>query len=157
MTFSSAASRSVVPALLLCALAVPSTMTAADKDKKKDDKPSIQIKVNPAIGFAPFRAVLTAEVRGGPDDYEQFYCAAAEWDMGDGNKAEQSNDCDPYEAGKSQIKRRYAREQIFDTPGEYQVLFRLKQRNKVVATGQTTVRVRPGIRDGGLDDRGGDR
>ena len=73
--------------------------------------------------------------------------------MGDGNRAEHSDDCDPYEAGKSQIKRRYIREQIFDTPGEYRVMFRLKQKSKVVATGQTTVRVRPGIRDGGIDDR----
>jgi hypothetical protein len=33
------------------------------------------------------------------------------------------------------------------------VRFRLKQKNKVVAAGQTTIRVRPGIRDGGIDDR----
>ena len=68
--------------------------------------------------------------------------------MGDGNKAEQAVDCDPYEAGKSQIKRRYIREQVFDTPGEFRVVFKLKQKNKVVGTGVTTVRVRPGLRDG---------
>ena len=72
MTLSSAASRSVFPAILFCAFAAPSPMVAADKDKKKDDKTSIQIKVNPAVGFAPFRAVLTADVRGGPDDNELF-------------------------------------------------------------------------------------
>jgi len=153
MNLSPAASRSLFPAVLFCALAAPSAMVAADKHKQKDDKQSLQIKVNPAVGFAPFRAVLTADVRGGPDENEQFHCPAAEWDMGDGNRAEHSDDCDPYEAGKSQIKRRYIREQIFDTPGEYQVRFRLKQKNKVVATGQTTIRVRPGIRDGGIDDR----
>jgi hypothetical protein len=158
MNLSSAASRTVFSLSLAGVLAATAVLVAADKnDKHKDDKPSIQIKVNPAIGFAPFRAVLTADVKGGPDDYEQFYCATAEWDMGDGNKAEQGNDCDPYEAGKSQIKRRYVREQIFDTPGEYHVMFRLKQKNKVVGAGQTVIRVRPGIRDGGMDDRGGDR
>jgi hypothetical protein len=36
-------------------------------------------------------------------------------------------------------------------------MFRLKQKNKVVGAGQTVIRVRPGIRDGGMDDRGGDR
>jgi hypothetical protein len=125
---------------------------ARDKDKTdKVEKPSIAVKSVPAMGFAPFRVVLTADVKGGPDDYEEYYCATVEWDMGDGNKAEQQNDCDPYEAGKSQIKRRFVREQVFDTPGEFRVIFRLKQKNKVVGAGQTTIRVRPGIRDGMID------
>jgi hypothetical protein len=130
--------------ILLGCLAVLSTTAASSKD----DKPSIGLKSAPAMGFAPFRVVLTADVKGGPDDYEQYYCATAEWDMGDGNKAEQAVDCDPYEAGKSQIKRRYVREQTFDTPGEFRVVFKLKQKNKVVGTGTTTIRVRPGLRDG---------
>ena len=37
---------------------------------------------------------------------------------------------------------------IFDTPGEFRVVFKLKQKNKVVGSGTTTVRVRPGVRDG---------
>ena len=69
----------------------------------KDSKPSIAVKAAPAVGFAPMRIVLTADVNGGPDDYEEFYCATVEWDMGDGNKSEQKADCDPYEPGKSLI------------------------------------------------------
>jgi hypothetical protein len=113
----------------------------------KDEKPSIAVKASPQIGFAPFNATLSAELRGGQDDYEQFYCATVEWDMGDGNRSEQKIDCDPYEAGKSQIRRRYTLSQTFDTAGEFRVQFRLKQKGKVVASGSTTVRVRPGIRD----------
>ena len=152
MNFASAATYRVLSASLLCALASPAG-TIAVENAGDDTKPSIALKVSPSMGFAPFRAVLTADIRGGPDDYEQFYCASIEWDMGDGNKGEQQLDCDPYEAGKSQIKRRFVREQVFDTPGEYRVMFRLKQKNKVVGTGQTTIRVRPGLRDGGGDDR----
>jgi hypothetical protein len=126
--------------------------TLAARSGTDNPKPSIELKVSPSMGFAPFRAVLTADIRGGADDYEQFYCATVEWDMGDGNKGEQQLDCDPYEAGKSQIKRRFVREQVFNTPGEYRVMFRLKQKNKVVGAGQTTIRVRPGLRDG-FDDR----
>lgn len=151
MKFASAASYRVLSASLLCALAVPAG-TLARENGSDDPKPSIDLKVSPSMGFAPFRAVLTADIRGGADDYEQFYCATVEWDMGDGNKGEQQLDCDPYEAGKSQIKRRFVREQVFDTPGEYRVIFRLKQKKKVVGTGQTTIRVRPGLRDG-FDDR----
>ena len=149
MSIWSATSRGSLVAVLCSGLAVLPTAAASSKDNKppKDNKPTIAIKSAPAMGFAPFRVVLTVDVKGGPDDYEQYYCATAEWDMGDGNKAEQAVDCDPYEAGKSQIKRRYIREQVFDTPGEFRVVFKLKQKNKVVGTGVTTVRV-GGMRDG---------
>jgi hypothetical protein len=137
MIVGSATSRGLFPTVLFCALAAISSSATSGKD----NKPSIAVKSSPANGFAPFRAVLTADVKGGPDDYELYYCATIEWDMGDGNRAEEQQDCEPYEAGKSQIKRRYVREQVFDTPGEFRVLFRLKQKKKVVGTGQTTVRV----------------
>jgi len=142
--------RALVFLVSVCALAVTAGTRARDSKPDKA-KPSIDVKSSPSMGFAPFRTVLTVEVKGGPDDYEQYYCASVEWDLGDGTVAEQKIDCDPYEAGKSQIKRRYVREQVFNSPGEFRVLFRLKQNSKVVGTGQTTVRVRPGIRDDGGD------
>jgi len=115
----------------------------------KDSKPSIVVRAAPTVGFAPMRIVLTADVNGGPDDSEELYCATVEWDMGDGDKSEQKVDCDPYEPGKSLIKRRYVKEQVFQIPGDFRVLFTLKQKNKTVATGRTTIRVRPGLHDGG--------
>jgi hypothetical protein len=141
----SATSRRCFPAVLCCAIVAALPAAAASN---KDNKPSIAVKSSPLMGFAPFRVVLTAEVNGGPDDYEQYYCASVEWDMGDGIKAEEQQDCDPYEVGKSQIKRRYVREQVFNTPGEFRVTFKLKKKNKVVGTGATMIRVRPGARDG---------
>jgi len=130
----------------VCAAAIAASSATASG---KDSKPSIAVKASPAVGFAPMRIVLTADINGGPDDYEQFYCATVEWDMGDGNKSEQKTDCDPYEPGKSLIKRRYVKEQMFQIPGDFKVLFTLKQKDKVVATGRTTIRVRPGLHDGG--------
>jgi hypothetical protein len=132
------------------------------------DKPSISVKVSPVSGFAPMRAVITAELKGGADDYEEFYCPTVEWDitvteiqssnfdpgvdrMSDSRpvqKSEQKLDCDPYEAGKSEIKRRFVREHTFQTGGDYTIKFSLKQNNKTVATNRTTVRVRGGIGDG---------
>ena len=130
----------------VCAAAIAALGATASG---KDPRPSIAVKASPTVGFAPMRIVLTADINGGPDDYEQFYCATAEWDMGDGNKSEQNTDCDPYEPGKSQIKRRYVKEQVFQIPGDFRVLFSLKQKDKVVASGRTTIRVRPGLHDGG--------
>ena len=57
--------------------------------------------------------MLTAEIKGGANDYEDFYCASVEWEWGDDTKSESKADCDPYEAGKSEIKRRFVMEHTF--------------------------------------------
>ncbi len=137
--------RRFLPAIL-CALAVAASVQAAGPDKK--DKPSISVKVTPPVGFSPAQMKLTADLKGGADDYEEFYCATVEWDWGDETKSESKTDCDPYEAGKSAIKRHFSVDHTFNTAGDYRVEFRLKQKNKVVGRGSTEVKVRPGIRDG---------
>ena len=58
---------------ILCATALTISTEAAGPVKKA--KPTVSLKVNPVIGFSPARMVLTAELRGGADDYEEFYCA----------------------------------------------------------------------------------
>lgn len=137
---------------ILCASMVgfgseQATTIAGGPDKKA--KPSVSVRASPTVGFSPARMVLTAELKGGADDYEDFYCATVEWDWGDDTRSESRADCDPYEAGKSEIKRRFVIDHVFNTSGDYRVEFRLKQKKKVVARGSTDVKVRPGIRDGG--------
>jgi hypothetical protein len=39
-----------------------------------------------------------------------FYCAAVEWDWGDLTESEESNECEPYEAGVSDVQRRFSAE-----------------------------------------------
>ena len=141
--------KSGAPFSWVLAVSVAAVAALGATPSGKDTKPSIVVKATPTVGFAPMRIVLTADINGGPDDYEQFYCATAEWDMGDGNKSELNTDCDPYEPGKSQIKRRYVKEQVFQIPGDFRVAFNLKQKDKIVASGRTTIRVRPGLHDGG--------
>jgi hypothetical protein len=87
------------------------------------------------------------DVRGGSDGYADFYCPAIEWDWGDGTTSGNSEDCDPYQEGKSTIKRRYSTEHVFRQPGTFQVFFRLKQRDRVVASSSSNVQVRAGVRD----------
>jgi hypothetical protein len=41
---------------------------------------------------------------------------------------------------------------VFRIPGDFNVEFRLKQKNKTVATARTSIKVRPGLQDG-FDDR----
>ncbi|HEY7501496.1 MAG TPA: hypothetical protein VH740_23440 [Vicinamibacterales bacterium] len=133
---------------------------ATEEAKAQNKKPSISLKVSPPVGFTPLRVVVTAELKGGANDYEDFYCASVEWDWGDDTKSETKADCDPYEAGKSEIKRRYVMEHVFramssplsDPAGtnpnpsiQYRIRFTLKQKNKTVGSGQTTVEIRNGM------------
>lgn len=134
-------------AVSLSAGAVVSAPNAVVGDDKT--KPSITIRASPSAGFTPLRVVLTAELKGGADDFADYYCPTIEWIWGDDTRAESTADCDPYEAGKSEIKRRYTTSRIFQTSGNAKVEFRLKQKDKVVGSGSTRVNVRPGLHDGG--------
>jgi hypothetical protein len=138
-------SRRALPlVLLVVALAAGSAPSAQKGD---DKKPSLSLRATPPVGFSPLRVRFVVEVRGGADDYADFYCPAIEWDWGDGTVSKNSEDCDPYEAGKSTIRRRYSIEHVFRQPGSFQVFFRLKQRDRVIAASSGNVQVRPGVRD----------
>lgn len=112
-----------------------------------DRKPSLSLKVTPPVGFSPLRVRVLAELRGGPNDYPDFYCPAIEWDWGDGTVSESSEDCNPYEAGKSEIRRRFAADHLYRQSDSYRLSFRIKQKSKVVATSAVSVQVRPGMRE----------
>lgn len=134
---------------ILCASTFVAFAHAAGPEKKP--KPTVSLKVSPVVGFSPARMVVTAELKGGADDYEEFYCATVEWDWGDDTRSESKTDCEPYEAGKSEIKRHFTVDHTYNTAGDFRVQFRLKQKNKVVGSGSADVKVRPGVRDpGGL-------
>jgi hypothetical protein len=108
-------------------------------------KPSLSLRVTPPVGFAPLRTRLVVDVRDGDDDYADFYCPTVEWDWGDGTVSANSEDCDPYEAGKSAIRRRFSTEHTFRQPGAYRVAFRLKQKDRVVGMSSVNVQVRAGL------------
>jgi len=134
---------------LLAVLAVAlATGSASSAQRSGDDKkPSLSLRATPPVGFSPLKVRLVVDVRGGSDDYEDFYCPAIEWDWGDGTVSGNSQDCDPYQAGKSTIQRRYSIEHVFRQPGTFQVFFRLKQRDRVIAASSSNIQVRPGVRD----------
>jgi hypothetical protein len=161
--------------LAVAAMFVATSVIAASSEgaAAQNKKPSIKLKAQPPVGFSPMRVVVTAELTGGANDFEDFYCATVEWDWDDGTKSEAKADCDPYEPGKSEIKRRYVGEHTFRAnvgdvnpnsslraPGtagggavdsqmpqnlQFRVRFTLKQKGKTVGSGQTTVEVRQGV------------
>jgi len=136
--------------LLAAVLAAASPAQKTDKDQKDNPdtrRPQVKLRAQPVIAMAPARIVLTAELVGGANDFEEFYCAAVEWEWGDGTQSESATDCPPYEAGKSEIKRRYTVEHVFRA-GAYRVMFHLKRRDKSVGAASVNIQVRPGLRDG---------
>jgi hypothetical protein len=147
-------------AVIVVAVVAAASSAHAPAAFEQNKKPSISLKANPPVGFAPLRVVVTAELKGGANDFQDFYCASVEWDWGDDTKSENTVDCDPYEPGKSEIKRRYVMEHTFrsqsmgmssiDPTGnqspsmQYRVRFSLKQKNRTVGSGHTTVEIRQG-------------
>jgi hypothetical protein len=131
-----------VAILLVAHVSVPaqsSDKDDRDKDDKKDPKrPSLTLKATPGTGMVPVRVSATAEFKGGDDDFQEYYCAGIEWNWGDGTVSEAANDCDPYEAGVSQIKRRFSQSHTYKRPGAFRIVFRLKHRDRVL-TSQTTI------------------
>jgi len=134
-------------AALAAALVAVVHLAAAQRDAA-DKKPSLSLKATPPAGFAPLRVHLTVDVRGGANDNAEFYCPTVQWDWDDGTVSENSEDCDPYEAGKSTIKRRYSADHTFRLSGDYRLTFRIKQKDKVISSATATLTVRPGATEG---------
>ncbi|MGE0591327.1 MAG: PKD domain-containing protein [Vicinamibacterales bacterium] len=99
------------------------------------------------MGLSPLRVRTVAEIRGGADDYAEFYCVSVEWDWGDGTVSENSEDCEPYVAGTSEIRRRFSAEHVYRQSGNFRVYIRLKQKSRIVAAANAQLQIRPGARD----------
>ena len=140
-------------ATCLALSAAGASSTAAQKPETKEtpdsQRPKVSLKAQPMIAISPARVVLTAELQGGSNDYEEYYCPTVVWAWGDGTESENSTDCAPYEAGKSEIKRRFTVEHVFRRADMYRVTFRLKRHDKAVGFATVNVQIRPGLREGG--------
>jgi hypothetical protein len=126
--------------ILFAGVSVPAQ--SGDKDERKEPKrPSLSLKATPGTGMVPVRVTATAEFKGGDDDFQDYYCPTIEWNWGDGTVSEAGNDCDPYEAGVSQIKRRFTQAHNYKRAGAFRIVFRLKHRDKVLTSQTTLVRL----------------
>lgn len=119
----------------------------AIEDKTKKEKPSLSVRASPPISFSPATIHVVGELKGGPDDFEELYCPTLEWDWGDGTRSEAASDCDPYQAGVSQILRRFSTDHTYNMAGRFRVALRLKRNTKVITSATTNIQVRPGLRD----------
>lgn len=134
-------------ALLALALLGGGAVSVSGAERQEQGKkPSVSLRATPPMAFSPARVRVTADIRGGADDYEEFYCPTIEWEWGDGTISENTEDCEPYEAGKSTIRRRFSAEHVYRQAGNYRVVFKIKRKDKTVAAANASVQVRPGLR-----------
>jgi hypothetical protein len=124
-------------------LAISAVVLAQSDPKPKSEpkRPQISLKATPASGMVPIRVSGIAELKGGDDDFAEYYCPTIEWNWDDGTVSESSNDCEPYEAGKSLIKRKYTVTHPYKQGGHYRITFKLKQKQKVVGGANTVVQL----------------
>lgn len=127
---------------MILALGVAGTARSASPGGAK--KPELSLAASPAVAFVPAKFQFIAALRGGDEDYEDYYCPAVEWDWDDDTVSQSSPDCDPYQPGESRIQRRYTAQHVYENEGSYEVKFRLKRKDKVLVAATTTVQVRMG-------------
>ena len=134
----------ILAGVALLALAF-ADVAAAQDDR---ERPELTLRARPNVTFATNAISFTGLLRGGADDYEEFYCLSAEWDWDDDTVSESVFDCEPYEPGVSEIRRRFSRRHTYQFAGRYEVRLNLKRRDDVVAS----ARVRVTVRGGGFPD-----
>jgi hypothetical protein len=133
------AARPLVAALVIGGLVGVALASAAAR-------PTLALSASPRIAMAPARVSFVLELKGGADDDRDFYCPTIEWDWDDGTISERSSDCDPYEPGKSTIRRRYFMEREYKLGGLYRVEVRFKRGTRVLAIASTEVEITSGTR-----------
>jgi len=125
-------------ALALFLSAAASGDQAPVQSKKK---PALLLRANPTIAFAPAKVQFQAILEGGDDNYEEYYCAAIEWEWDDDTVSESTPDCEPYEAERSHITRRYSSVHVFREDGRYEVKFKLKRKDDVLALTSISIQI----------------
>src|SRR3954471_9403529 len=92
--------RTHLPVVVMAGLMLLGQVSRAQNDDKDDKnkkgRATLVLKANPPIAFSPARIVVSAELKGGTADTDEFYGPALEWDWGDGTKSESTNDCPPF-------------------------------------------------------------
>jgi hypothetical protein len=131
--------------VLLLSPAAPAAPPGQDSKEKNAPRPTLLLRAAPNVSFTPAKIFLNAELKGGADDYQEFYCAGVEWDWDDGTTSESQSDCEPYQAAKSRIQRRFSVQHVYKVEGVYRIQIRLMQKKRPVAAANATVQVNPGL------------
>ena len=141
LTSIRAAQRAMWSVAILLVVMAAMVMLAAGRQTETEE-PELRLRATSRVGFPPAEVLFIAELRGGSDDHEPLYCASVEWDWDDGTESERIPDCDPYEPGVSEMRRRFSRRHTFQEGGTYEVRLNLKKRDEVILSARTSIVIR---------------
>ena len=129
-----------IAALLLMVTEQSYTNSSEQQDT---ERPSLSLRVRPELNSGRRGLVRASlEIRGGSDNYEEFYCPALEWDWGDDTISEAKRDCAPYETDKSSIERWFRAQHTYHESGVFKGTLRLKKRDRVVGLASSNIQIR---------------
>lgn len=90
----------------------------------------------PQTALAPVTVQIVVRIAGG--DPEDLWCAAAEWDMGDGSRSAHEADCPPYQVG-DEPRRIYTRRWRYRGGGTFRPALTLRKGGRVVLRADVAV------------------
>lgn len=126
-------------AVVACLVSMP--LGHRNAQAQEVESPELRLRATNNLAFVPAEMLFTGRLRGGADDDEEYYCLSAEWDWDDGTISESTFDCEPYEPGVSEIRRRFSRRHTFTLGGRYEVRLTLKRGDDIVASARTAITV----------------
>jgi hypothetical protein len=129
----------------LGAVAVLSCAGLAQSGQAATQRPHLDLRVMPHVGFAPIEAFLVGELKGGQDS-EEFYCPALVWEWGDGTRSSQESDCSPYQDG-TKLERFFTARHAYGNPGTYSIKLFLVRAGKILAMSVVPISVYGSLTD----------
>ena len=127
----------IVAVVFACAIGGLTTVA-----QDRDDDPDLRLRATPRVAFGGAEILFVGQLRGGPDDNEELYCPTIEWDWGDDTISENTPDCEPFEPGVTEIRRRFSVRHTFRYPGRFEVRLHLKRQDDVLISARTAIEVR---------------
>ena len=131
-----------VVVLLIPAWAAVATTTSGRQTAPRPGEPRLVLTIDRQVGLAPMRVSLSADLVGGADDDEEFYCPTIEWNWDDDTESASTFDCPSYQPGVTTIRRHFPVEHIFNETGDYHVSVQLIRRARELASADAEVSVR---------------
>ena len=130
----------VLTCLALASTAVLVAAQKTDQNGKDNPKqleakrPKISLRAQPPVGVAPFRVVLTGELQGGADDFEEVYCPTVEWVWGDAHDVRVDARLRAVRSGQEPDQATLHDRTHVSREGAYKVYIHLKRKDKLVAS-----------------------
>jgi hypothetical protein len=115
-------------------LALLGAVSVSAAEKKVENKGTrVSLRAAPRVAAAPATVVFNVELTGG-EDGEDLYCPVLEWEWGEGTTSEEEEECPPFEAGHTQVQRRFTTSHEYRDRANPKVTVTVRKGDRVLGT-----------------------